>query len=174
MNLHIDIQNEHNFEIDVERLTIAARTVLEAHDLEHGAEMVVAVTTNEDVAELNNRFRGIDAPTDVLSFPADDLPTELAQSIDQPPYLGDVVIAYPYAAAQAERENHDLGDSLALLIVHGALHLLGYDHDTPQNRAKMWTAQAESLMALNIPMSLVPALEEGHPDAKIGHQGHDQ
>jgi probable rRNA maturation factor len=174
MTLQIEIQNDHEFDIDEARLQLAAQTVLNAHELSNGGSMSIVVTTNEEVAALNNAYRGIDAPTDVLSFPADDLPTELAQVVIESPYLGDVIIAYPYAAAQAQREGHALQDSLALLVVHGTLHLLGYDHDTSENRAKMWAAQAEALMALHIPTHLVPALEEGRADAKIGHQGHDQ
>ncbi|MFN8564627.1 MAG: rRNA maturation RNase YbeY [Anaerolineae bacterium] len=74
-------------------------------------------------------------------------------------YLGDLVIAYPYAAAQAQREGHALDDSLALLVVHGTLHLLGYDHDTPEHRAHMWAAQELALLALGISPEIVPALE---------------
>jgi len=103
----------------------------------------------------------VDAPTDVLSFPADEPPVAIP---DEPPYLGDLMIAYPYALAQAEREEHDPGDSFALLVAHGVLHLLGFDHDTDENRTRMWAAQADSLNALKIPLSLVPALEGDSAD----------
>ena len=79
---------------------------------------------------------------------------------DEAPYLGDLVIAYPYASAQATGLGHPLADSLALLVVHGTLHLLGYDHDTTESRAAMWAAQARALTTLNISPEIVPSLED--------------
>jgi probable rRNA maturation factor len=116
------------------------------------------VTDDDSVASLNRQYRNVDAPTDVLSFPAAAPPVELQ---DEPRYLGDLVIAYPYASAQAAREGHAFNDSLALLVVHGTLHLLGYDHDTQEHRAEMWAAQEQVLKALHIPVDMVPALESG-------------
>jgi len=69
------------------------------------------------------------------------------------------VIAYPYASAQAAREGHKLDDSLALLVVHGTLHLLGYDHDTQMRKVEMWEKQETALIALGISPEIVPALE---------------
>jgi probable rRNA maturation factor len=163
MAFTIDIQNEHSFPVEAARLQAAAQTVLNLHDIDPDSSLTVVIAQNERVQALNRQFRGVDAPTDVLSFPADAPP--LDETADEPPYLGDMLIAFPYAAAQAEREGHNLGDSLALLVVHGTLHLLGYDHDTPENRADMWDAQEEALQKLNIPLAIVPALEEG--------KGHD-
>jgi probable rRNA maturation factor len=117
--------------------------------------MTIVITDDDAAADLNLRYRGIDAPTDVLSFPMDSMPGDA-------PYLGDLVIAYPYAAAQAEREKHALDDSLVLLVVHGTLHLIGYDHDTSERRAEMWAAQESSLQALGVSMEIVPALEQEH------------
>src|SRR5262249_15684091 len=144
----IEIQNEADYEIDEERLRQAALTVLAAHDVKDSSEMTIAITDNEAVADLNRRFRGVDAPTDVLSFPM-ETSARMASDIA---YVGDLAIAYPYAKAQAEREGHALGDSLALLVVHGTLHILGYDHDTPQRKAEMWAAQEKALIALGIPL----------------------
>ncbi len=157
----IEIQNDRPFPVAETRLLDAAVHVLTAHQIVPESGMTIVITVDEDVAALNREFRGIDAPTDVLSFPADDLPDDLASIMDdEPPYLGDLVIGYPYAASQASREGHDLDDSLALLVVHGTLHLLGYDHDTVERRTAMWTAQEESLRALGIPVDIVPALEK--------------
>lgn len=158
MPFTIDIQNEHDYAIDSARLQHAAMTVLSQHDVDANSSISVVINTNDAVQALNQQFRGVDAPTDVLSFPAEPLPPDL-QADDSEAYLGDLVIAYAYAKAQAEREGHPLADSFALLVVHGTLHLLGYDHDTPDNRAEMWAAQAQALRALNIDESLVPALE---------------
>jgi probable rRNA maturation factor len=160
---NIEISNEYDFPINEARLREAAVQVLRQHGRDFNTELTLVVTNNEQVQGLNAQFRGVNTPTDVLSFPA-----EMADE-DVPPgeahYLGDILIAHPYALAQAEREGHDPNDSMSLLVVHGVLHLLGYDHDTPEHRTAMWEAQAEALNILNISTALVPALEEAnHPD----------
>lgn len=156
----VDIVNEAGYAVDEERLKLAAITVLSRNEVEDGSSLTVAITNNDEVARLNQDYRGIDAPTDVLSFPMDGMPGDT-------PYLGDLVIAYPYASDQARRLGHALEDSLGLLVVHGTLHLLGYDHDTIERRAQMWAAQEGALVELGIPVEIVPTLEEGdHDDAQ--------
>ncbi len=159
MSGSILVLNESNYTLDAVRLAAVAETVLQQQSIQ--GELTIVITDNEEVTALNRQFRGIDSPTDVLSFPADKPPIDVG---DEAEYLGDLVIAYPYAAAQAARENHDLMQSLALLVVHGTLHLLGYDHDNQTRRAQMWAAQDRALIALNIPTGIVPALE-GNQDA---------
>ncbi len=155
MTYEIEVQNDDAYPVNDERLIIAVREVLERHAVEAETAVTIVITSNEDVAALNRDFRGVDSPTDILSFPADIPPMP-----GEPPYLGDLIIAYPYASAQAAREGHVLMESLALLVVHGALHLLGYDHDTPENKAEMWAEQAEALVALGISPEIVPPLEK--------------
>lgn len=156
MSFTVDIRNEQGFSVDEAGLRKAAQMVLAAHEIAGDSALTVVITTDAEVAALNRQFRGLDAPTDVLSFPADAPPVE---EEDEPPYLGDLIIAYPYASAQAAQEGHPLQDSLALLVVHGTLHLLGYDHDTPEHRAEMWAEQAAALEGLAISTDIVPALE---------------
>ena len=118
--------------------------------------LTIVITGDEEVRDLNRTYRQIDAPTDVLSFseqesagedgPALALPPELAEEMDA--YLGDIVIAYPYTERQAAAFANSLRSELRLLVVHGALHLLGYDHDTPQAEARMWAAQDAVLVSL--------------------------
>jgi probable rRNA maturation factor len=158
MPFMIEVQNDANFAVDTSRLQQAAQTVLARHDVAADSAITVVITTDEAVQALNKQHRNIDAATDVLSFPADPLPPELAEEEDEA-YLGDVIIAFPYTKAQAEREGHDVGDSVALMVVHGTLHLLGYDHDTPENRAEMWAEQAAALKIMGIDAAIVPALE---------------
>ena len=161
MTFTIDIQNDSHYAINPERLQAASTQVLNQHDVEPDTTLSVVFVDNAYIQDVNRQFRGIDAPTDVLSFPADEPPVEIE---GEPPYLGDLIIAYPYAVDQAAREGHALDDSLALLVVHGTLHLLGYDHDTPANRAEMWAAQDAALTALGISTAIVPALEGGDHD----------
>lgn len=158
MAYQIDVQNqgEPAYAVDAKRIEGASAVVLAQHDVDPDSSLTVVIANNALVQALNQRYRGVDSPTDVLSFPAHEPPVALD---DEPPYLGDLIIAFPYASAQSAREQHDLSDSLALLVIHGTLHLLGYDHDTPEKRAEMWAAQESALRALNIPLGIVPALE---------------
>ena len=156
MTYEIEIQNECEYGISVDRLRQAAETVLSRHAVDPATSMTIVIASNKAVANLNRQFRDVDAPTDVLSFPADAPPVDIP---GEPPYLGDLVIAYPYALEQARREGHDPDDSFALLVVHGSLHLLGYDHDTPERRTQMWAAQEEALVALGISPEIVPQFE---------------
>ncbi len=163
MPYQIDVQNqgEPPYPVDVSHLEEAIRAVLAQHNVHPDMSLSVVIADDDFVHSLNQQYRGVDSATDVLSFPADEPPVPIE---DEPPYLGDLIIAFPYAIAQAARENHNLGDSLALLVVHGTLHLLGYDHDTAENRAEMWSAQKSALWALKIPLDIVPALEAASHD----------
>ena len=159
----IEVVNEAGREIDPNLLRAAASAVLAQEQVIVDSAMTIVISDDEHVASLNKQYRDIDSATDVLSFPAAPPPVNIP---DEAPYLGDLIIAYPYASAQATREGHVLNKSLALLVVHGTLHLLGYDHDTPDRRAQMWQAQASALSTLGIPLDYVPALEnpvdDGH------------
>jgi probable rRNA maturation factor len=159
VDIQLDLPELTALPVEAPRLQLAAETVLKGETVEPGCALTVVITTDEAVAELNARFRGVDGPTDVLSFPSGASDGGL---FDEPPYLGDVVIALPYARRQAQREGHDLGDSLALLVIHGCLHLTGHDHDTPASRARMWRAQEAALRTLGISPEIVPALESEH------------
>ncbi len=154
--VEVDIQNEFEYVFDVRGLECAAQTTARLQGVTEPSTVTIVVTNDETVSGLNKRFRGIDAPTDVLSFPSGE---ESSVFDGEPRYLGDLVIAFPYASAQAGREGHTLNDSLGLLVVHGMLHVLGFDHHTPEARAEMWRAQEEVLLALNISPEIVPALE---------------
>lgn len=156
MTYQIEVQNAAAFPLDPMRLCMAAEAVLAAQSAPTGSGLTIVITDNDAVRTLNRQYRGQDTPTDVLSFTAGPPPIGLP---DESPYLGDLIIAHPYALAQAEQEGHDPGDSLVLLVVHGTLHLLGYDHDTADNRAVMWAAQEAAIHSLGISPKIIPALE---------------
>ena len=160
MTYSVDIQNDANYPVDAQQLRLGVEGVLMARGAIVGSSLTIVITDNAAVQALNQQFRGIDAPTDVLSFPADAPPITLP---DTPPYLGDLIIAHPYALAQAQRERHNVNDSFVLLVVHGTLHLLGYDHDTPERRAEMWAEQEAALKKLGVSPEIVPVLEN-HDD----------
>lgn len=161
MSFNVEIQNDNEYSIDEAQLIAAVQTVLSQQNADLESTLTVVITDNDSVADLNRQFRGVDSPTDVLSFPADEPPVEIP---DEPPYLGDLIIAYDYATDQAKEHNHPLNDSLALLVIHGTLHLLGYDHDTPENRAEMWAEQEAAVKAMGISTDIVPALESKSDD----------
>lgn len=161
------IQNEDGYPIDAARLKQAAQQVLKDAGAALNSELTVVITDDTTVAAYNQQYRDLNAPTDVLSFPA-ELPEHMLSEFDEADYLGDLVIAYGYASAQAKRENHDLSDSLCLLVVHGTLHLLGYDHDTLEHKTEMWAAQSAALRALDIDPAIVPTLEGNLDDDDDG------
>ncbi len=102
---------------------------------------------DEAIHTMNREYRGIDRPTDVLSFPAAEGEAVLAIPDG---FLGDIAISLPRAEAQAEEYGHSLVRELSFLAVHGTLHLLGYDHLTDEDRLRMFTRQDEILEKMRI------------------------
>lgn len=107
-----------------------------------GRPFCCRITSDREVRELNRRFLGIDRPTDVLSFPS-------GSGIGP---LGDIAIAFPYARRQAETLGHGADVELRVLLLHGVLHLLGYDHET--DRGRMRRAEERWHARLGLPHSL--------------------
>jgi len=122
---------------------IAATLAAEQHA---GDAVTLVVTSDEAIAELNLHYRGVDGPTDVLSFPAQEPTPGFVSAPEMSGYLGDIVIAFPYTQRQAAELGRNVADELRLLAVHGTLHLLGYDHGTPAEEAAMW-AQHDAILA---------------------------
>lgn len=114
------------------------------------ADLTLVLTEDEQVRELNRLYRGVDAPTDVLAFPAGEPDPETGRL-----YLGDVILSMQRAAAQAAAGGHSLEAELQLLVVHGVLHLLGHDHAGGEDKARMWAAQSEVLERLGISPAIV-------------------
>jgi len=113
-----------------------AAEVLSQEGVDGETELSLIITDDEAVRELNRQFRGVDAPTDVLAFGA-GAEEHFVTAPDSPPYLGDVVISYQRALAQAKELGHAVGEELKLLVIHGILHLLGYDHQEEAAARKM-------------------------------------
>jgi probable rRNA maturation factor len=114
--------------------------------------VTVLITNDDYIQELNQRYRGIDKPTDVLAFETDFTDPDLETR-----YLGDVIISYPQAKYQAESRGHSAEAELQLLVIHGMLHLLGYDHDLEARKQEMWSIQSRILKSLNVTIDV----EEG-------------
>ena len=139
----VEFQIEADLEPELaDRLRAAAATSLRREGIRPPVALTVLLTGDERLRQLNEIHRGYDAPTDVLSFPAGESFPETES------YLGDIAISVPTARRQAARGKHTLGGELVLLLVHGILHLLGYDHVEPADRDSMWAAQRRILAEL--------------------------
>ena len=131
--------------MDVDLVRRAARGALEHQSASRQDDLTIVLTDDEQLRSLNREYLGIDAPTDVLSFPASESDPETGAR-----YLGDILISVPRAAAQAQSAGHSLQDEVQLLVVHGVLHLLGHDHAEAEEKARMWAAEAEVLERLGL------------------------
>lgn len=109
------------------------------------SDIAIVLTDDRQLHELNLDYLGVDAPTDVLSFPASETDPETGAV-----YLGDIAISIPRATQQAEAAGHSVEAEAQLLVVHGTLHLLGYDHATDEEKAVMWEEQAKVLERLGL------------------------
>jgi probable rRNA maturation factor len=139
----INLKSKYNFPASLfER---AARAVLKHQKESLDVELSIVLADDKRVRELNRDYLGIDAPTDVLSFPASETDPETGSR-----YIGDIIISVPYAAKGAAKAGHAVESELQLLTVHGVLHLLGHDHAKAKEKAKMWKAQAEILDSLGL------------------------
>jgi probable rRNA maturation factor len=143
--IDIFISDPYIESVQAQLLENAVQFVLAHQGLPSECELTVLVEDDERVHELNLQFLGIDAPTDVLSFPSDEIDPESGNR-----YLGDIIISYPKALAQSQQAGHTVESELQLLVVHGCLHLLGYDHAEEGEKQKMWAVQAEILQELGV------------------------
>ena len=109
-----------------------------------GASLSVVLVDDAEMATLNERYRGMAGPTDVLAFAAQE-GEAFVQAADAPQELGDIVISGETAQRQAESLGHDLAAELALLVIHGCLHLLGYDHENRSAQTQFWERQSAIL-----------------------------
>ena len=125
--------------VDLDGLTRVLEAGAKMLDLPAATVTVLTLTGDEHLREYNRRFRGLDEPTDVLAFAAQEKPSD--QRFQAPPgtenWLGDIVISLPRARQQARAAKHSMNDEVRLLAVHGFLHLLGYDHAEPDEAATM-------------------------------------
>ncbi|MHC1741021.1 MAG: rRNA maturation RNase YbeY [Anaerolineaceae bacterium] len=121
----------------------AAKTALGSEK----ADLSIVVCDDDFIQSLNNEYRGVDRPTDVLSFPSEESDPETGKC-----YLGDIIISLQRATIQAHEANHPVESELSMLAIHGVLHLLGYDHQEIDEKKAMWRKQEDLLSSMNIVM----------------------
>ncbi|HNR01116.1 MAG TPA: rRNA maturation RNase YbeY [Anaerolineaceae bacterium] len=122
----------------------AVQITLDQASVNENYSISILISDDEKIRELNKTYRGIDKTTDVLSFSSGDQFPD-SKTI----YLGDVVISYPTALRQSVKHEHPVSHEMALLSVHGVLHLLGYDHATIEEEKKMWRLQETILSSMD-------------------------
>jgi len=144
----IHIEKKFQSHVDEEWARKIARQTLKAEDVSPHYEMSLVFTDSETVQRLNRDYRGVDEPTDVLAFymlPQQEADSDFVSPPDDITHLGEVIISYPKAVEQAKEQGHSTEQELTLLIIHGILHLLGYDHEKPEEEAKMKAREKELL-----------------------------
>ena len=143
--MSVEVLNESGVEVNVPDFAKLARFTLGRLRVHPQAELCLKLVDEATITEFNRRWMGADGPTDVLSFPMDELrPGHDGEPADEG-ILGDLLLCPQYAAAQAPTYSRSADDEMHLLTIHGILHLLGYDHAEPAEEREMFTLQARLL-----------------------------
>lgn len=148
VHLHTQIERGLSKRPPRRLLERAVRVALKSSQIDRAVNLTIVITGDDRIRELNRLYRCVDAPTDVLSF--GNLAGEPRVPGADSFYLGDVVISYVRAREQAARFGHEVDEEIALLVVHGVLHLLGYDHEEAEDKRRMWRVQDAALDTLGI------------------------
>ena len=142
--MSIEVFNESGQGVNEESLIDVARYALGRLDVHPAAELSIHIVDLKTIEDLHVRWLDLPGPTDVMSFPMDELTPGSGRpdaASPGPAMLGDIVLCPEFAAGQAERASHPLSHELVLLTVHGVLHLLGYDHVTAEEERQMFSLQ---------------------------------
>lgn len=147
--MSIEVFNESGFDgVNEEALIDVAGFALKRMDIHPAAELSLHIVDEATIEELHIRWLDLPGPTDVMSFPMDELTPGSGRpdaAAAGPAMLGDIVLCPAFAARQATRAGHGLGHELSLLTVHGVLHLLGYEHEAAADEQRMFSLENELL-----------------------------
>ena len=145
--MSVEVSNESGIDVSESELVSVARFVIARMDVNPGAELSLLLLDTAAMADMHMRWMDLPGPTDVMSFPMDELEPGGRPDAPEPgpSMLGDVVLCPEFAAEQAAAAGHSLGHELALLTIHGVLHLLGYDHAEPDEEKEMFALQRQLL-----------------------------
>ena len=139
----IDLSNESGVEVDEERFIALGTFVMQQLRIHPQAELSILLVDEPTMTDYHMRFMGLPGPTDVLSFPMDELRPGTQEQPTPPGLLGDIVLCPQVAETQAQAAKHSTLDELILLTTHGTLHLLGFDHAEPAEEREMFGLQRE-------------------------------
>lgn len=143
----IEINNESGVAVDESRILALASFALDAMHVSPDAELAIVLVDEGAMEQLHVQWMDEPGPTDVLSFPMDELRPGTEENPTAPGLLGDIVLCPQVAEAQATAAKHSTMDELQLLTCHGVLHLLGYDHAEPDEEKEMFGIQRDILLA---------------------------
>jgi probable rRNA maturation factor len=144
--MNVDVLNESGADVDVVGLTRLCRFTMRRMRLHPATELTVRLVDTGTIAVLNEQWMGKKGPTDVLSFPMDELTPGRDDEESPEGYLGDIALCPQVAEQQAPAAGHSTQDEIELLTVHGILHLLGYDHAEPAEHQEMFGIQGRLLL----------------------------
>lgn len=151
--MDILFDNSTDFDFNQKYMDLINNVIIESLRYEgfsNNCEISFSLVTNDEIHEINKKFRGIDRPTDVLSFPLIDFENEEIPSDENIIALGDIIISIDKLKEQAEAYNHSFERELAFLTAHSMLHLMGYDHMTEGEEKIMFSKQEDILNNLGI------------------------
>lgn len=144
--MNVDVLNESGVDVDIVDLTRLCRYVMRRMRLHPATELCVRLVDSDTIAVLNEQWMEKKGPTDVLSFPMDELSPGREGEESPEGYLGDIALCPQVAEQQAPAAGHTTKDEIDLLTVHGILHLLGYDHAEPDEHKEMFGLQGRLLV----------------------------
>ena len=144
--MSIEVNNETGFECDEHELVLLSRHVLDAMRVHPQAELSIVLVDEAAMERLHVQWMDLPGPTDVMSFPMDELRPGREGEEPEEGVLGDIVLCPSVAARQAKEAGHATEEELLLLTTHGILHLLGYDHAEPDEEREMFELQRQLLL----------------------------
>lgn len=153
----IQINKKFQAQISTSRLEEISLKIFSFLEIEPDSDLSILIDSDAALKKLNNLYRGINKPTDVLSFESDDVNPETGNIS-----IGDIAISFPTAERQALEAQHPVENEIVLLLVHAILHLTGYDHSTKEEKQEMWAEQQAVLNHLGIKINRISGDEEFH------------
>jgi probable rRNA maturation factor len=151
LDLRVRVRRRSGARPDRLALKAACAATLAAEGLDGDLLLTVTFVDDAEIQTINAEHRGIDRPTDVLSFSlVDDPDPSFATPPGEPRELGDVIVSFPRAVAQAEEYGHSVEREVAYLVVHGLLHILGYDHELPDEQGDMRAREEAALATIGL------------------------
>ncbi len=143
----IEINNESDIDLDTEPVLRLVKHIMAQLHLNPRTQVALLLVNETAMSKLNEQWLGHSGATDVLSFPMDELRPGRPDAIAPEGILGDIVLCPQVAAVQADNAGHSLAEEITVLVTHGMLHLLGYDHATPVEEAEMFALQRELIIS---------------------------
>ena len=148
--MRVLFDNTTDFNLDEDLIKKVIKASLDYEGIKDDTEVSFTLTDNDTINMLNKKHRGIDRPTDVLSFPLIDFSEETVNDTKGTLYLGDIIISIEKALSQAKEYGHSIERELGFLTAHSMLHLLGYDHMTEDEEKVMFAKQEDILNKIGL------------------------